>query len=94
VTTPPSGPPSLTIDTPGMTVVSTSAATIAFSGTATSGVTSVTWSNSTGAAGNATGAQQWSVPAIPLLVGTNTIIVTAYDASGASAWRAVTVVCQ
>jgi len=94
VTTPPSGPPSLTIASPAMTIVSTSAATIAFSGTATAGVTSLTWSNSTGASGNATGTAQWSVPAIPLLVGTNTITVKAYNASGASAWRAVTVVRQ
>jgi hypothetical protein len=94
VTTPPSGPPSLTITSPGMSIVSTSAATIAFSGTATAGATSVTWSNSTGASGNATGTQQWSVPAIPLLVGTNTITVNAYDASSAFAWRAVTVVRQ
>jgi hypothetical protein len=94
VTTSPSGPPSLTIASPAMTIVSTSAATIAFSGTATASVTSVTWSNSTGSSGNATGAQQWSIPAIPLLVGTNTITVNAYNASGASAWRAVTVVRQ
>jgi len=77
-----------------MTIVSTSAATIAFSGTATAGVTSLTWSNSTGPSGNANGTAQWNVPAIPLLVGTNTITVKAYNASGASAWRAVTVVRQ
>jgi len=94
VTTAPSGPPSLTITAPAMTIVSTSAATIAFSGTAAASVTSVTWSNSTGASGNATGTQQWSIPAIPLLVGTNTITVNAYNASGAFAWRAVTVVRQ
>ena len=94
VTTPPAGPPSLTITSPAMTIVSTSTATIAFSGTATAGVTSLTWSNSTGASGNATGTAQWNVPTIPLLVGTNTITVKAYNASGASAWRAVTVVRQ
>lgn len=94
VTTAPSGPPSLTITSPGMTIVSTSAAAIAFSGTATAGVTSVTWSVSTGASGGATGTQQWSIPVIPLLVGTNTVTVNAYDASGASAWRAATVVRQ
>lgn len=99
VTTPPvaaqpSGPPSLTITTPAMTIVSTSAATIALSGTATASVTSVTWSNSTGASGTATGTQQWSIPAIPLLEGTNTITVNAYNAAGASAWRTVTVVMQ
>jgi len=94
VTTPPSGPPSLTIASPAMTIVSTSAATIAFSGTAAASVTSVTWSNSTGASGTASGTQQWSIAAIPLLVGTNTITVNAYNAAGASAWRAVTVVRQ
>src|ERR1022692_4544507 len=62
VTTPPAGPPSLTITSPAMTIVSTSTATIAFSGTATAGVTSLTWSNSTGASGNATGTAQWNVP--------------------------------
>ena len=94
VTTPPSGPPSLTIASPAMTIVSTSAATIAFSGTAAASVTSVTWSNSTGASGTATGTQQWSISAIPLLVGTNTITVNAYNAAGTNAWRAVTVVRQ
>jgi hypothetical protein len=34
------------------------------------------------------------VAAIPLLEGTNTIIVTAFDAAGDSAWRSVTVVMQ
>ncbi len=77
-----------------MNIVSTSAATIAFSGTATSGVISVTWSNSTGASGIAIGTQQWNIPAIPLLEGTNTVTVTATNASGATSWRAVTVVCQ
>lgn len=94
VTTPPAGPPSLTITSPAMTIVSTSADTIAFSGTASAAVTSLTWSNSTGASGNATGTGQWSIPAIPLLVGTNAITVKAYNASGASAWRAVTVLRQ
>jgi hypothetical protein len=77
-----------------MTIFSTSAATVAFSGTATASVTSVTWFNSTGASGQATGTQQWTIPAIPLLEGTNTITVNAFNAAGASAWRAVTVVRQ
>ena len=92
VTAPPSRPPSLTITLPAMTIVSSSTATIAFGGTATASVTSVTWSNSTGASGSASGTQQWSIPAIPLMEGTNTIMVNAYNASGASAWRSVTVV--
>jgi len=94
VTTPPAGPPSFTITSPAMTIVSTSADTLAFSGTATATVTSLIWSNSTGASGNATGTAPWSIAAIPLLVGTNTITVTAYNASGASTWRAVTVLRQ
>src|SRR5579862_5895086 len=91
---PATGPPSLNITSPAMTIVSTSSATISFSGTASASVSSVTWSNSTGSAGSATGTTSWSAPAIPLLVGTNTVTVTAYNAAGASTWRAVTVVRQ
>ncbi len=91
---PPSGPPSLNITSPSMSIVSTSAGTIAFAGTASGSVTSVVWSNSTGTSGNATGMQSWTAPGIPLLVGTNIITIQAYNAAGASAWRAVTVVRQ
>lgn len=96
-TTPPvippaGGPPSLTIVSPYMTVVATSLATITFSGTASASVTAVKWTNSTGASGDAAGTTSWTAVDIPLLVGTNTITVQGFDASGNCAWRAVTVV--
>ena len=54
-------------------------------------VAAVKWTNSTGDAGVASGTTSWSAN-VPLLVGTNTITVRAYDAAGNSAWRALTVV--
>lgn len=100
--TPPPGspgnttPPSLRITNPGSTIVSTTAGSITFQGLASDnvGVTSVTWSTSTGASGTATGTITWTAPNIPLLVGSNTVTMRAYDAAGNSAWRAVTVVRQ
>ncbi|MFA6908980.1 MAG: hypothetical protein WC289_03780 [Patescibacteria group bacterium] len=45
-----------------------------------SGIQSVRWSNSlTSETGNATGLENWSVPALPLAIGTNRIRVTARD---------------
>lgn len=97
-TTPPSGggsdttPPTLTIGSPGATSVSTSAATIAFSGTSSDnvGVTKVTWSTNTGSSGTANGTTSWSAT-IPLLVGSNVVTVRAYDAAGNSGWRSIVV---
>jgi len=85
--------PSLTITYPGASVVSTAASTITFRGMATGnvGVTSVTWSNSTGTAGTATGTITWTA-SIPLSSGTNNIVFKAFDAAGNFAWRSVTVV--
>jgi hypothetical protein len=89
----PSGSPSLTVTSPGMTISGTSLSSITVAGTATSNVTSVAWKNSTGTSGTATGTTAWSA-SIPLLIGTNTLTVTAFDADGDSAWRALTVVRQ
>jgi len=63
---------------------STTAPTIALSGTASdnTGVTSVTWTNSAGGSGTATGTTSWSVPSLTLQTGTNTLTVTARDAAG------------
>ncbi len=85
--------PSLQIKTPGSSIASTGAASIAFSGVAGDnvGVTAVKWTTSTGGSGTAVGTASWSA-AVPLLVGTNVVTVRAYDAAGNSAWRAVTVV--
>lgn len=85
-------PPSLTILSPGSSIVATGSASIAFSGTASDnvGVKSVQWS-SIGGSGTAAGTTQWSA-SIPLIVGTNVVTVRAYDGSGNSSWRAVMVV--
>ena len=46
------------------------------------GVTQVTWSNSLGGSGNASGTTSWSVGSIALQSGNNVITVTAHDAAG------------
>jgi hypothetical protein len=46
------------------------------------GVTQVTWTNSLGGAGTATGTTGWSIGSIALLSGTNVITVKARDAAG------------
>ncbi len=86
-------PPSVTIVSPGSSIVSAYSSTLVFSGTATDdvGVTAIKWTTSTGGSGTAYGTTQWSA-AIPLLMGTNVVTVRAYDAAGNAGWRAVTVV--
>jgi hypothetical protein len=87
-------PPSLRITNPSSTIVSTTANAITFQGLASDngGVTAVTWTSSTDTSGTATGTVTWMATGIPLLVGSNTITIRAFDAAGNSAWRAVTVV--
>jgi hypothetical protein len=93
--TPPSTdrtPPSVRIVSPATTVVSTTAASLAVSGTAAddTGVVEVRWTTSTGYSGVAAGTQQWAAT-IPLYVGNTVVTVRAYDAAGHSDWRALTV---
>ncbi|MDR3702791.1 MAG: matrixin family metalloprotease [Candidatus Sulfopaludibacter sp.] len=85
--------PTVAISAPAYTIVSTTNTSIAVSGTAKDnvGVTAVKWATSTGNSGTASGTSAWSAT-VPLLVGTNTITVRAYDAAGNSGWRSVTVV--
>jgi hypothetical protein len=85
-------PPTLTITSPGGSSVSTSAATLTVSGTASDnvGVASITWKTNTGGAGTAAGTTSWTA-SIPLLVGSNTVTVTATDTAGNTAWRSVVV---
>jgi hypothetical protein len=103
-TSPPSAPPStpassdktlpsLRIASPGTTIVSTDSAALQLSGTASDdrAVTAVKWSTSNGDSGMASGTTLWNA-SVPLLVGTTTITVRAYDAAGNSSWRAVTAV--
>jgi hypothetical protein len=84
--------PALTIGSPGATSVSTTSVSIPFSGTASDnvGVTSVAWSTNTGSSGKASGTTSWAA-SIPLLVGSNTVTIRAYDAAGNSSWRSVVV---
>jgi hypothetical protein len=85
--------PSLTIVSPGSSLVSTSAKTIVLTGTASDnvGVTAVTWSTAAGGSGKAAGTNQWHTDAIPLLSGLNTIVMRAADAAGNTSWRTVIV---
>lgn len=87
-------PPVLNLTSPSSVTIQTTAAAIAVAGNATDnvGVTRVTWQASGSSSGTATGTTAWSVPAIPLLIGTNTVIIRAYDAAGNSSWRSLSVV--
>jgi hypothetical protein len=60
------------------------------SGTATggAGITQITWQTSNGATGVATGVSSFVATGIPVLKGTTTIIIRAYDSKGASNWVA------
>jgi hypothetical protein len=82
------------ITSPSSAVTTAKAATISVSGTASggTGITQITWQSSTGATGTADGAGHWLASNIPLLTGTNTIVIRAFDARGASAWAAAVVV--
>jgi len=87
-------PPVLTIVAPIGTIVQTTLSTIAVTGTASdsSDIARVSWQNSNFGAGTATGTKDWTIPAVPLLVGNNTLIIRAYDTAGNSSWRSVIVV--
>ena len=85
--------PSLTIVSPASTTLYRSDPAIVVSGTAkdNTGVVAVTWSNSNGGAGVASGTENWTTPAIRLFVGTNTITIRASDAAGNTSWRSIIV---
>jgi hypothetical protein len=86
----PAAPLSLRITSPALTISSTRAASLTLRGTST-GAARVVWSSQAGLSGEAGGLAAWTAEA-PLYVGTNTITVRAVSESGASVWRAVTVV--
>jgi len=71
---------------------STSAATLSLAGTASDnvGVTQVTWSNSRGGSGAATGTANWSA-SVALQSGSNVLTVTARDAAGNTSTDTLTV---
>lgn len=86
-------PPQLRITYPASTNVLTTASSIRLQGTASDnvGLAEVVWTSSSGASGVATGLASWSTAAIPLLRGTNILVVTARDLAGNSTWRSITV---
>ena len=86
-------PPDLTLISPSATTLSTTDAGITASGTATDniGVSTVTWLTNAGTSGTATGTANWQAT-IPLYVGTNRVVIRAYDAAGNFRWRSFVVV--
>ncbi len=92
-TGPDTTPPSITILSPPMTSVATSASSIVVNGIASdnAGVSRVTWAASTGGSGTANGTTSWSTGPIPLYVGMTTITIYANDAAGNQSWRSLTV---
>ena len=78
--------PSLTIERPSRAWTISWRSSIGMSGKASddTAVTRVTWENSAGGSGVATGTAAWSVPYIHLSVGFNVITVRAIDAAGNS----------
>jgi hypothetical protein len=85
--------PSMKITSPASTVVATSARSIQVRGTAQDNVSvsSVTWSNSAGSRGVASGTTDWTSN-IALVNGTNLVTIRVFDAAGNSVWRSLTVV--
>jgi hypothetical protein len=63
---------------------STSNTVLSLNGSASDnvGVTSITWVNSRGGSGTASGTTSWGIPSVGLQVGANVITVTARDAAG------------
>lgn len=70
-----------------------SAITISGAASDSSGIDRVTWVNSRGGSGQATGTTSWSAAPIPLLAGQNVITVTAYARNSGTASRSLTVSC-
>jgi len=60
----------------------TEAATLALAGQANERVVRVTWRNDAGGHGEASGTANWAVAQLPLRVGLNRLVVTAYDRAG------------
>jgi hypothetical protein len=85
--------PSLTITSPISSNVLTSHASLRFLGSVTDsvGVAQVTWSSSNGYSGEAVGTSSWTTGDIPLLIGTNVIVIKARDSAGNVGSRTVVV---
>ena len=94
-TTESNSPISISVQSPAGTVVTTASTSMTVSGVSSGGnggVKNVTWQTSSGSSGEAAGTGKWTTSAIPLLVGTNTLVIKAFDSSGASGWTTLVVV--
>jgi hypothetical protein len=79
---PPGTAPTITITSPTSNPTYTAGSSpLSIGGTASVGVTQVTWVNDRGGSGTCTGTTSWSASGIALLSGTNIITVTARDAA-------------
>jgi hypothetical protein len=78
---------SVSLDAPAAAIMTVTKSTILLTGKASAlaGVTKVTWQTSNGDNGTACGTSSWEAT-IPVAGGTTSVIVKAYDATGASAW--------
>jgi hypothetical protein len=87
-------PVSIVITAPSSAVTTVKGAILSVAGTSSggTGITQVTWQTSSGTAGTASGTDHWLASNIPLLTGTNTIVIRAFDAKGSTAWAAVVAV--
>jgi hypothetical protein len=87
-------PPTVTITSPTSSLTYTvTGSSLTLQGTASDniGVTQVTWVNSRGGGGTATGTSSWTASAIALQLGSNVLTVTARDAAGNMATANLTV---
>jgi hypothetical protein len=82
--------PTLSIVNPSTTTLTVNATSRLISGTAydTGGSASVTWANSLGGAGTASGMTNWSVQ-VPLQKGLNYVTIRATDKAGNYTWRTI-----
>ncbi len=87
-------PVAVSITSPASSVSTTGNAGITLAGNAAggAGIVQVVWSTAAGVSGTATGVGPWLASNIPLLTGTNTVVIRAIDSKGASAWAAAIVV--
>src|SRR5207247_1279528 len=86
--------PTVAISTPTSNpTFTTSGSSLTLGGTASDnvGVTQVTWANSSGGSGTATGTASWTAGGIVLQAGANVLTITARDAAGNTATATVTV---
>jgi hypothetical protein len=88
------GPVSVQITSPSAAVSTAKGTSISVGGVSAggTGITQVAWQTSTGQSGTADGTDHWVATNIPLMTGTNTVVIKAYDAAGGSAWASVVVV--